>query len=66
MKEEINEIKFTPSFYIGQIVYDVTNGDKGVVVGFCIDKRDVTYNVIFCSGELCTCYKVQLTTNYIE
>ena len=60
------EIKFTPTFEIGQIVFDITNGLKGVVVSYIVDKRDVLYNVKFSDCEQRTCYKVQLSINYIE
>ena len=63
---EIKEIKFTPSFYIGQIVYDVTNGLKGVVVAYQVDVRDINYKVKFSDGAIDTCYKVELCLNYIE
>jgi len=63
---EIKEIKFTPSFYIGQIVYDVTNGLKGVVVAYQVDVRDINYKVKFSDGAIDTCYKVELSLNYIE
>lgn len=60
------EVKFTPTFEIGTIVYDITNGQKGVVVSYNVDKRDVLYNVRFSNGEQVMCYKVQLSTNYTE
>ncbi len=63
---EIKEIKFTPSFYIGQIVYDVTNGLKGVVVAYQVDVRDINYKVKFSDGAIDTCYKVELSLNYSE
>lgn len=66
MSEETKEIKFTPSFEIGKIVYDVTNGLKGVVISYNVDKRDVLYNVRFEDNEQRMCYKVQLTTTYTE
>ena len=63
---EIKEIKFTPSFEIGQIVYDVTNGFKGVVISYNVDRRDVLYNVIFEDKDQRMCYKVQLSLTYVE
>ncbi len=64
---DIKEVKFTPSFEIGEIVYDVTNNARGVVVCYVVDKRDITYRVKFDNGFTDTCYKVQLSLNkYIE
>lgn len=64
---DIKEVKFTPSFEIGEIVYDVTNNSRGVVVCYVVDKRDITYRVKFDNGFTGTCYKVQLSLNkYIE
>ena len=60
------EIKFTPTFEIGQIVYDITNGMKGVVISYNVDRRDVLYNVIFEDRDQRMCYKVQLSLNFIE
>ena len=63
---DIKEIKFTPSFRIGQIVYDVTNGEKGVVVSYNVDIRDVMYKVKFANGNIITCYKIELCDKYFE
>ena len=60
------EIKFIPTFEIGQIVYDITNGMKGVVISYNVDRRDVLYNVIFEDSDQRMCYKVQLSLNFIE
>ena len=63
---ESKEVKFTPTFEIGQIVFDITNGMKGVVISYNVDKRDVLYNVRFEDCKQIMCYKVQLLLNYTE
>ena len=52
MSDEPIEIKFRPSFTIGEIVYDITNGNKGIVLQYLIDKRDVMYKVKWSNGAV--------------
>lgn len=65
MSDEPIEIKFRPSFTIGEIVYDITNGNKGIVLQYLIDKRDVMYKVKWSNGVFTLCYKIELSKELI-
>jgi hypothetical protein len=60
------EIRFTPMYEIGQVVYDQTNNYKGFVIGYVIDKIETLYMVQFCTSEILTLYNFQIgeTTFY--
>lgn len=46
MKEQIKKEYFV-RYEVGDIIYHIITGDKGVVVGHYVDRRDVMYKVSF-------------------
>jgi hypothetical protein len=52
------EKKFIASFDIGEIVYHVVDGCKGMIVSYSIDRRDVMYKVSFGHNDTQYCYAV--------
>lgn len=56
-----HEVKFKASFLVGDTVYDVTNGMRGVVVSHDVTPREVLYKVAWASGYTFNCYPEQLS-----
>ena len=59
----MNKIKkeFIASYEIGDIVYHRASGEKGIVTGYNIDKRDVVYRISFAYDAATFCYAIEIS-----
>lgn len=60
MKDQIKK-EFYVRYDIGDVVYHIITGDKGIVVGHYVDRRDVMYKVSFTPDFQQYLYAVELT-----
>ena len=60
-------INIEVTYEIGEIVYDLTNNMRGIVIGYFVDKKDVLYRVKMADGHTDTYYKHSLSNEkYLE